>query len=566
MASAAQIASSIIWAPLRLPGAAAAIRAIRIATCTAYTTTSKLSTSRRTDGEEGDKGKCAAQYLFPSRGVALPMLTAKDLKHYPHFDRKISLKEANALVSDPERVARHKFYPFFLYNEEWQPFRTKKDASTGKIKRPAVKSRPIRYASRKDAYILTYYRRILSEKYESRLDELGISECPIAYRKIAKVGGGGKCNIDFAKDAFDFVESAQPCVAIALDISKYFENLDHERIKELWCQLLGVDRLPNDHYAIYRNVTDYHVVDLKDVYRRLGFIETITVNGYPRERYTVKYKDMPSQLCSPAEFREKIVCPHEKSKSLVKGNVDESGKKLTHGVPQGAPISDLIANFYLIDFDVALNNYATSLGGRYMRYSDDILLIIPGGPEIAAQAEAFAIAEISKAGSKLTIKPEKTSVVHFSTIGQRLVCTHIRGQQGKNGLEYLGFRFDGKSVYVRESTMSRLYRKVAISAKAVSYALADRYKDKTADELKAVFNFSAFGQRFSRVAASELSPDDFDTWTFYSYLKRSAETFGARGEQIVPQMRNFGNFMRDRAAMAIERAVERRDKPAAEAS
>ncbi len=154
-----------------------------------------------------------------SRMQMEPDFSPEDLKHYPHFDRRLSIQEANEIVSNPARVAANKFYPFFLYHERWQPFRA---ADKGRHK---PKSRPIRYAARRDAYILSYYRRILSEKYEERLIGLGIDHCPIAYRKISKANGGGKCNIDFAKDAFDEIERQGNCIAVALDIKGYFENL-----------------------------------------------------------------------------------------------------------------------------------------------------------------------------------------------------------------------------------------------------------------------------------------------------------------------------------------------------
>ena len=260
-------------------------------------------------------------------------ISARDLKHYPHFDSHLSIKEANAIVSDPKRVASNKFYPFFLYHETWQPFRT----ST--MERPKPKSRPIRYASRRDAYIFTHYRRMLAEKYEERLANLGIENCPIAYRKIPKGNCGGKCNIDFAKDAFDEIERQGDCVAIALDIKGYFESLDHARIKEVWCDLLGVERLPPDHFAVFKNITRYHVVDQREAYLRLGFVKGSEVDGYSRERHTMPRKDMPTQLCTPAEFREKICGGDPSLPSLVRPNADEHGNLLDHGIPQGAPMT-----------------------------------------------------------------------------------------------------------------------------------------------------------------------------------------------------------------------------------
>ncbi|MGR3794331.1 reverse transcriptase domain-containing protein [Vannielia sp. SX4] len=400
----------------------------------------------------------------------------------------------------------------------------------------------------------------MAEKYEERLASLGIGDCPIAYRKIPKSRGGGKCNIDFAKDAFDEIEKQGDCVAVALDVKGYFENLDHARIKEIWCDLLGVERLPPDHFTVFKNVTRYHVVDQKEVYRRLGFIESYTVNGYPRERYTTPYREMPTQLCTPEEFRKKICGGDPALPSLVRPNCDENGNLLDHGVPQGAPISDLIANFYLLEFDVSLNAYAQARGGRYMRYSDDILLIVPGGVTEANEAEEFAVDEIKKYGNAIQIKESKTCIVRFLRSGDELSFEHVRGPQGKNGFEYLGFRFDGKLVYVRDSTISRLYRKVALSAKGVARGFATAHPDKNAYEILASFNYSNFSQRFSRVHPDELSPDDYRTWTFYSYLKRASETFGARGSPILPQARNFNKVMKERIATAMVRAVVRRDK------
>ena len=481
--------------------------------------------------------------------------SASDLKYYPHFDRRLSVEEAKKIICDPSRVASNKFYPFFLYTQKWQPFRTSKD----RPEKPEPKTRPIRYSSRRDAYILTYYRRLLAQKYELKLQNMGIEDCPIAYRKIKKPTGGGKCNIDFAKDAFDEIEGQGNCVAVALDIKGYFESLDHKKIKRIWCELLGVERLPPDHFTVFKNITNYHVVDQREVLKRLGFIKNVCVNGITRERYTVSRKDMPSQICSPREFREKICGGNPNYPSLIRGNCDEHGNLLDYGIPQGAPISDLIANFYLLEFDVSLNNYALERNGRYMRYSDDILLIIPGGASEADAAEEFAANEIKNHGDKLVIKQEKTCIVKFYNHGSALKFEHLRGPQGKNGFEYLGFRFDGKLVYVRDSTISRLYRKVSLSAKGIARGFAISHPDKTATEIISTFNYSNFSQRFSRKQADKLSPDDYSTWTFYSYLKRASEIFGAKGTPILPQARNFNKFMKERVEAAITKAVIRRD-------
>lgn len=466
-------------------------------------------------------------------------LTNSDLKHYPHFDAPISLKEIERLVTDKKRVAANRFYPFFLYHEEWQPYRS------ANVAKPAKKSRPIRYGARRDAYIFAHYRRKLSALYEKRLADMGISNCPIAYRQIPKPNtNGGKCNIDFAKDAFDEVDRLGNCVAVALDIKGYFENLSHSRIKAIWCDLLGVDELPPDHYAVFKNITKYRFVDQRSVYRRLGYLGPIQRGKHIIEGFTVPYRDMPKQLCSPEDFRAKICGGDPDKPSLIRKN------ELAHGVPQGAPISDLIANFYLIDFDATLEQYARALGGKYMRYSDDILLILPGCDAEAMAATAFAMDEIKNHGESLEIKASKTCVVKFTRTAEDLSFEHLTGPQGKNGLEYLGFRYDGRKVYVRESTISRLYRKVSVAAKRDGTMHVLSNPMESVETLVDSFNYSSFSQKFSRVKRDELS-DDYKSWTFYSYLKRAAKTFEKKGDRILPQARNFNSLMRERIKNAI---------------
>lgn len=472
--------------------------------------------------------------------------SARDLKHYPHFDSPISRKNIRRLLQEFETGPERAFYPFFRYEQSWQPFR-----SADPVK-PDRKTREIRYGARRDAYIFAFYRRKLARLYEARLAALGIEDCPIAYRQLKKNHGGGKCNIDFAKSAFDEIDNLANCVAIALDIRKYFERLDHQRIKCIWCDLLGVDELPPDHYAVFRNITRYRFVDQREVYRRLGFFGPKQVNGKWIEGFLVRYRDMPTKLCSRAEFESKI-CGKDSGTGPSLVRVNENA----YGIPQGAPISDLIANFYLLEFDSIMAAYARKRGGRYMRYSDDILLILPGGRDIADAATAFAVNEMRRHGPELQIKEEKTCIALFQQAGDRLAFEHISqhpDEPNKNGFEYLGFRYDGRRVYVRDATISGFYRKVAIAAQSEAARIVEKNPDRSADELCSAFDFSLFSQRFSRVKRQNLT-DDYRSWTFYSYLKRSAQTFEAKGERILGQARGFNEFMRGRVSEAIASRV-----------
>jgi hypothetical protein len=476
-----------------------------------------------------------------------------DFKRYPHFDQVLKPDEIKALVTDPVRVAQNTFFPLLLYTKKWQPFRPDK---TGSKPRPKPKDRPIRYASRRDAYIFAYYRHLLAAPYEAELERLGISHCPVAYRRVPTQAGSlrGKCNIQFAHDAVNTIRQLGNCCAIAVDISSYFESLDHERLRTLWCRLLGVDRLPADHFAVFKNITKYRVVDRIAAYTRLGYygVKSFTKGGHPVNGYLVPYKDVPTQLCSSHDFRQKILGENGEYKSLVKPN-----ENVDHGIPQGAPISDLLANLYLIDFDVEMNELAVSLGGSYVRYSDDILLILPVSVEEAQSIMGELPSRISKFGDKLVIKPEKSSLIQYEVVdgGQRHAL--IAGK-GKNGLEYLGFRYDGKNVFLRDSTMSNLYRKVASVARNHAEATVKRYPGKSYADLCDMFNFEQFSKRFGKVEGFE--PSSSKTWTFWTYVVRSAEEFGPMGKKITGQVARLKRHCRARVNLEIEKALQRKAK------
>lgn len=483
-------------------------------------------------------------------------LKKSDLKRYPHFDQVLKPAEIIALVTDPHRVAKNSFFPFLRYTKKWQPFRD--DRGGGK---PKPKDRPIRYAARRDAYIFAYYRHLLSGPYEAELHRLGISHCPVAYRRILTEGDArrGKCNIQFAREAFDRIRHLGDCCAIAVDISSYFESIDHERLKALWCRLLGVERLAPDHFAVFKNITKYRVVDRMGVYTRLGFygVKSWTKSGHPINGYLIPYKDVPTQLCSPHDFRQKILGEDGEGLSLVKPN-----DKL-HGIPQGAPISDLLANLYLIDFDVEMNALATGFGGSYVRYSDDILLILPIGVDQARAIMDTLPSRIRAYGDELLIKPDKSSLVRYTrTGGGEQTCELIAGR-GRNGLEYLGFRYDGRSVFLRDSTMSNLHRKVAAVARNQAEATIKRYPGKTYTQLCDMFNFESFTKRFGRVEGFEPASTS-KKWTFWTYVVRSVEEFGPAGQKIHGQVRRLRQRARHRVDEEIARAIARKTKRDAE--
>lgn len=433
------------------------------------------------------------------------------------------MKNAIAIADNPERVSTHGFLPFIKFEKRWTRFRHKEAAKKQKI-------RPLRYAARADAYIYIRYRDILSARYEAELASHGLGANVIAYRKIPvdEKRSGGKCNIHFSKEAFDFISKSTNCCAVALDISSYFDCIDHSRLKATWARLLGVEKLPDDHFRVYRSLTAYSEVERDALYVRLGFLK-IEKNG--SRKYTCPKALMPRQLCAPADFRLKVARDSEYGPKLILKNEN------LFGIPQGAAISDLLANAYLLEFDIKMAEYAARRGGFYRRYSDDILIIVPGDGRAGRAAREFASNLITQFGRQLKIKPEKSSTIKFVQCpsgGHR--AERVGEKRRVDGLEYLGFRFDGKRIYLRDSTLSNLNRKIKRAARAVAHGLAARYPGRTADFVFRQLDLNAFMKKFGRVEDFE-GNEDYALWTFWSYAKKAAQVFGPVGTQIFQQLK-----------------------------
>lgn len=452
----------------------------------------------------------------------------KHLKNYPHFDPVISPEEATALVINPEYVATHKYYPLLLYNERYTKFGKKGAKGEEKV-------RPIRYAARIDSYIYLRYRYILSEQYEAALRVAGLHDNVIAYRRIKCKGTGeGKCNIHFAHEAIKHIQRLGDCFVLALDIKSFFESLDHKHLKKIWCRLLGISRLPEDHFKVYENVTAYSYVEQEEVYRRLGLFgkKYYLDNGRIIEGYLLAKRDMPRHLCDGHTFRKKVA-GDDGSTSAIKKNLKN------YGIPQGTSLSDLLANAYLLDFDAWIKEKIEGMGGVYLRYSDDIFIALPVGEisphDLLAQIEY----RIGYYGKRLQIKASKTSIFQFFRSGSRQRFNLLRGATGRNGLEYLGFRYDGCRAYIRDSTISNLKRKIVYAVRREVRKLIKRYPDKNVLELMDLFNYEEMMKRFGRVENFEDFASSHRNWTFWTYATRASALFGDLGRPFFQQMKGI---------------------------
>ena len=333
---------------------------------------------------------------------------------YPHFDHAISNKgEAVALINKFQQTGQHSFLPFLesplelrrfsKYLEKIRAIEAGGDGNDVEVR----KNRPIKYASHRDSQLFSFYRTILADAYEAFLTQNGLSEYPIAYRKILTSPDslGGKCNIHYAKEAFDEISRRGNCVAITLDIKGFFESLDHAFLKQKWCEILGVPELPNDHAAIFKAITDYKIVDKNACYEKLGLI-TIAGNKKKFLQCPIFIFENKKMLCDKQEYREKIVGAGLIKKKEYGGNITPQG------IPQGSPISDVLANIYLVSFDKEMSTLAQAHGAYYRRYSDDILWIC--NPADAEAIKTASSESIKRQGDRTLILSEaKTTETSF---------------------------------------------------------------------------------------------------------------------------------------------------------
>jgi hypothetical protein len=403
-------------------------------------------------------------------------------RNYPHFDRPVGVKRASRLVSAPARVAVHPFYPFLRFTIKERRYKRKK-------RKTVVKEREVMYAGHLDSQVFSYYSHLLGELYEDELARLGIGECPVAYRKL-----GRKCNIHFARDAFDVVQARGKGAAIAADVSDFFGTMTHARIKEKWCRILGEKRLPADHFSVFKAITCYAYVDLHRLPTALGLSKTAFRNH--RGRY-----------CAASDFRTKV-----RGTGIVKRNSKE------HGIPQGSPISALLSNVYMLDFDKSMADLAAAKGAFYRRYSDDILLVCP-----SEQVEFFRSEIVKRLKDEaLDANPDKEQVSMFET--------DTDGRQTvRPPLQYLGFEYDGREVRIRSRTLARQKQR-ARSAVVAAAASAKKHGSPRIRRKKVYSLHSHLKNVSSRRKTGRRSASNF-----YTYVRRSAEAFGS--DSVKKQLR-----------------------------
>lgn len=350
---------------------------------------------------------------------------------------------------NPENICKRKFLPFLLWKKpKFKISWIQKMNSSDKWKKKITKKeyRPIMWASHFDSIIYRYLGYIWWIKYENYIEKNKLHANVIAYRSIydeeLKIW---KNNINYAVSSFKFIQKEKDVVAAVFDVSKFFENLDHWILKENLLKVLNQKKLEDFEYIIYKRLTKYSYLDVEDI------------------RKNIKTK-------------KRVVCSAEEMKSLLKDwKIKIFHNKSNKWIPQGSPLSGLLANIYMIDFDKEIKELCEKGGFYYSRYSDDIIII--GKESQLIKIRNILLDKISKL-TNLEIKNNKTKYVFFKNGKCIKSITYKNEKQVINiknpKLEYLGCEFNWTNVGIKSGSLSRFYQK--LSKKIKKYRFAKRWK------------------------------------------------------------------------------------------
>jgi CRISPR-associated protein Cas1 len=125
--------------------------------------------------------------------------------------------------------------------------------------------------------------------------------------------------------------------------------------------------------------------------------------------------------------------------------------RLLRGVPQGSPISPLLANFFLEDFDRELEKS----GRKLIRYADDFVILAKTQDEAG---KSLAESQKLLAEARLELNLEKTRIVDFA-----------------HGFRFLGALFQGEGIWVPWKN-ARVKGRVLFMARPLPLELRTRFE------------------------------------------------------------------------------------------
>ena len=461
------------------------------------------------------------------------------IKFYPHIGEQITFSDKKRIcsyVKNRTKIETHSFIPFIHKQIISRKLRKEYDIdgnilNKGKRVLQKSKKRDIYYSNHLDANIFSYYSHLLNKKYDVKLKENSLNEVVTAYRKVPLYQDGkiirNKCNIDFANEVFEFIkkEHSKKLVAIAFDIKGFFDNLDHKLLKKSWAKLLNKTHLDKDHYNIFKNITKFSFVEETHLFNLFqNEIYVKSKSGVVKRKRVDKIKYMFNQGAIAYCDRKEI---HKiRAKGLIRNNKRVKGKIRDFGICQGSPISSVLANLYMYEFDKKINQETIHKEGLYRRYSDDMVVVCKKeDKDYFIKLMETSIQNITK----LKIQSKKTQIFHFYTKNNKLVCAQefngaLNSNSENRNFEYLGFSFNGEIVSLKTSSLAKYYRKMKLNVRRGVYYTSS-------------INNKSNGQLFKRRIYKRF------TYIGAKRMKKYKRVFGTTNKWKTSHSFNWGNFI-----------------------
>lgn len=448
---------------------------------------------------------------------------------YAHFDLPLGVRAAKTLALSPDAVSRHGFFPIIVFPK--RVYRRKSGDDGRRIW--TTKVRPLGYVAHSDAQIHSRYAAELSRQMELRYSTSPANESVIAYRKLNR-----RCNIDFAVECFDHIRERGECDVVALDVRGFFDHLDHHYLKRQWCSVLGVQTLPDDVYAVLKSVTRDRGISLPKLRDLLG-------GSVPR-----RIGATGQRICEPKVFRDTVV-PHLEPRHEIVSRMKGDESCGWRGIPQGTPISAVLANLYMYEVDVAIASQISEMDGYYRRYSDDLVVVTR--PNMGWKAEAIVSEQIAVAG--LQVQDQKTERCTFRFDGARLHCERSDGHATLHvpaKLQYLGFSFDGEEIAIRDATVAAYIDRMRRYVRRARYAAQRRGEKKIRKrQLLARLSELGWGSAYGTWCDTEGPPRSLPRMGFHRYLKLAAKR--SQSATVQRQGRQLSNLLHRVIAKEQER-------------
>jgi hypothetical protein len=461
------------------------------------------------------------------------------LKTYPHIGFPLNIKDKKNITSyikNKDKVKNHNFMPFIHKTISSRKLRKEYDKegnllNNGLRKIGDTKKRDIYYSNHYDANIFSYYGHLINIEYEKILLANNLENVITAYRQIPIIEGDkiirNKCNIDFANEVFSFIKNTpfEETVAITFDIKGFFDNLNHNLLKKSWCSIFGWDKLEEDHYNVYKNITKFSFVEEHKLFELFkDSIITKTKSGQLRKKKVDKLKYLFNS--NAIAFCEKDDIHIIRKNGLINKNKYHNGKLRDYGICQGSPISSVLANIYLLEFDKLINLEVEKVNGLYRRYSDDMVIVChKKDRQHFIDLVEYQITNLTK----LEIQKKKTQIFHFYYKTGRLICgqefeNKLNHNSEKRNFEYLGFSFNGEIVSLKTSSLAKYYRKLKLNVRRCKYYSSIIDNDSNGQ----IFRKRLY-KKFSYIGAKR--------------IKKYRRKKGTTNEWIVTNQYNWGNYI-----------------------